>query len=81
MKKVASVSSKGQVVIPKSIRDLYSFGPKSKVVFELIGERVVLKPFDLTFSRSLKTKLTNFGVDLRFRKDWEEALKKKTKGW
>jgi len=40
----ASVSAKGQITIPKSIRRLMGLKAKDKVVFVPDGERIILQP-------------------------------------
>ena len=41
---LATVTSKGQITIPKEIRDLLNIRTNDKVDFVLDGERVVLAP-------------------------------------
>ncbi len=38
------VGEKGQVVLPKDIRDYIGIKPGSKVVFEVRGKEIVIKP-------------------------------------
>lgn len=80
MKKISTISSKGQVVIPKEIRDLFSFRTQTKVIFEINGEGVFLKPYQKSKS-TLDKKLANFSTDPDFRKSWERSLKKRTGSW
>jgi AbrB family looped-hinge helix DNA binding protein len=41
---LATVTSKGQVTIPKEIRDLLHIRSNDKVDFVLVGEKVLLSP-------------------------------------
>ena len=47
---LSTVTTKGQVTIPKSIRDALGIGPNDRVAFIREGERVPLQPL-----RTLKT--------------------------
>jgi AbrB family looped-hinge helix DNA binding protein len=40
----AKISSKGQLVLPKAIRDAYGLGAGSEVDIETAGDAIVLKP-------------------------------------
>ena len=40
----AKISSKGQLVLPKAVRDAYGLGPGSEVDIETTGDAIVLKP-------------------------------------
>lgn len=81
MKKEATISSKGQVVIPKEIRKFYSLNSGSRVVFESSGDKIEIKPLSTKPTSSLKKKLENFTAESNFRENWEKAAKKRTKGW
>ncbi|MEK6960881.1 MAG: AbrB/MazE/SpoVT family DNA-binding domain-containing protein [Nanoarchaeota archaeon] len=43
LKLVATVGDKGQVVIPKSVRDLMGISPRSEVFFSVDDDKVVLE--------------------------------------
>lgn len=73
MQKVSTIASKGQVVIPKSIRILYSLKTNTKVIFEPAGEKITLKLLKNNFI-GLNEKLANFEVDNNVKKDWEKSL-------
>jgi AbrB family looped-hinge helix DNA binding protein len=47
---LSTVTTKGQVTIPKPIRDALGIGPNDRVAFIREGERVLLQPL-----RTLKT--------------------------
>lgn len=40
----ARISSKGQLVLPKAVRDAHGLGPGSEVDVESVGDTIVLKP-------------------------------------
>jgi len=40
----ARISSKGQLVLPKAVRDAYRLGPGSEVEIESVGDTIVLRP-------------------------------------
>ena len=40
----ARISSKGQLVLPKSVRDAFDLGPGSEVEIESAGDSIVLRP-------------------------------------
>ena len=76
MQKVSTITSKGQVVIPKSIRSLYSLGPNTKVIFEPAGETITIKLLKNNFA-NLNKKLAAFAIDKNVRKDWGKSLNQK----
>jgi antitoxin PrlF len=62
---VTSLSTKGQIIIPKSIREALGLRPGVKIIVELEGDGVILRPvegiglLELTlevFNTSLETK-------------------------
>ena len=80
MENIATITSKGQVVIPKQIRTTYSLNPQTKIKFEGRDGFVVLKPIYTNHrSVSLNNKLSKFSIDQDFRKSWEKSLEKKLK--
>lgn len=80
---ITKVSSKGQITIPKEVRDKLNLGPGDKVLIELSAQGALLKPL-LKPSESMegigkrtKKKLGNLrAVELveRMRKEDEEEL-------
>jgi AbrB family looped-hinge helix DNA binding protein len=44
MKESTTITTKGQVTIPKDIREELKLKPGDKVIFEKEGNRVILKP-------------------------------------
>lgn len=82
MGKVATITSKGQVVIPKDIRVIYKLQPQTKIVFEPMGTMIALKPIvNKNSQSSLEGKLAEFAVDGTIRSEWEQTLKKKLGRW
>ena len=47
------ITTKGQIVIPKAIREKYKLKPGTKVFFEDTGAGVILKHIDAAFIKSL----------------------------
>ena len=43
------VSERGQVVIPKKIRDTVHIGKGDELEIEVVGEKIILKPLSLSF--------------------------------
>ncbi len=41
---IITVSSKGQLVIPKEIRDLLGIKPKQKVILKVVKDHAVIEP-------------------------------------
>ncbi len=59
MKSLVRISSKGQLVIPKAIRERLKLTPKKRVIVELRDDYAVIKPmpnFRKTLRGSLKGK-------------------------
>ena len=48
------LTTKGQIVIPKGLRDKYKLNPGTKVFFEETAEGIILKQMDAAFIRSAK---------------------------
>lgn len=40
----AKISSKGQLVLPKNVREAYGLGPGSEVEIESAGDTIILRP-------------------------------------
>ena len=58
------LSSKGQVTIPVEIRERLGLEPGDVVVYELEGERAILRraePFDIAFHAALSQTLEEWG--------------------
>lgn len=60
---VSRLSSKGQVTIPKKVRDLLGAEPGDTIAYEIQGNLVRLRrvdPFDADFHRALSDTLTEW---------------------
>jgi AbrB family looped-hinge helix DNA binding protein len=73
------ITSKGQIVIPKYIRDKYKLNPGVKMVFEETEQGILLRPADKTYLRSLmgilkKDKQSVWDWKTELRKEEEAAL-------
>ena len=74
---ISTVTSKGQITIPKAIRDSMKLGPKDKVDFILDGDRVILYPVKTLkdFRGCIKTKTPSNLTEER--KKFRKAIKAK----
>ena len=76
----SKVSTKGQVVIPKEFRDIFSMKPGSRVMIEAIEEGVLIMPLPrrpLKMMRGLfKGKFRKSSVELirELREEWDKKL-------
>ncbi len=57
----STLTSKGQILIPKRIRLIYSFIPGDKVIFMESSEGVLIRPMNKTFFKSFKGILKSTG--------------------
>ena len=60
---VGKLSSKGQVTIPKKVRDVLGAEPGDTIAYEIQGDLVRLRrvdPFDADFHRALSETLTEW---------------------
>lgn len=64
--KSATITSKGQIAIPKDIRDLEGFEEGSKVVILAFEDRIELRPF----GQINKKLFTAFASEKSLAKDW-----------
>lgn len=65
---VTSLSTKGQIIIPKRIREALGLRPGAKIIVELEGNKVILKPVQGDIAQRLYGKYR----DLDLLKDLEE---------
>jgi AbrB family looped-hinge helix DNA binding protein len=75
------LSSKGQVILPKSVRSAHNWGPGVEFAVEDIGEGVVLRPLKPFPATQVKDVLGCAGYrgPARSLKDMEEAIAKGAK--
>lgn len=78
MLNTSTISTKGQVTIPKPIRDHFDLGESDKLVFAVVGDNLIVKPIKhdfLEFGASVKpvSKPEDFG------KIRQKVMKKVTK--
>ena len=60
---VSRLSSKGQVTIPKKVRDVLGAEPGDTIAYEIMGDSIRLRridPFDADFHRALSKTLTEW---------------------
>jgi len=81
MKYIATISSKGQVVIPKKIRELFLLEKNSKIFFEKDMDKITLRPAKPAYSKKLENALKNFTLDDGIRDEWESNTKKRIGNW
>lgn len=82
MSNQSTITTKGQVVIPKNIRDIYGLSPQTKIIFEPMGAMIALKPvIAKNTNNSLEDKLAHFEGGAAIRSEWEKSLKHKLKKW
>ena len=76
MQSIVSITSQGQVTIPKEMRKLFGLKGSSKAIARLVGETIVIEPkvdfFDLAGSLRSKVKLS----DVKLRKAREKFSEK-----
>ncbi|HUU32574.1 MAG TPA: AbrB/MazE/SpoVT family DNA-binding domain-containing protein [Vicinamibacterales bacterium] len=62
--RISRVSSKGQVTLPKQVRDAIGVGPGDAVAYDVVKGVVTLRrlePIDLAFHAALESTLTEWG--------------------
>jgi len=57
-----SMSTKGQIVIPKKIREVLGLRPGAKFIIELEGDRVILRPVKENIVNRLYGKYKGLGL-------------------
>jgi antitoxin PrlF len=74
---ISTITSKGQITIPKAIRESMNLNPKDKVDFILDGDRVILHPVKpiQDFRGCIETKGASSLAEER--KKFREAIKAK----
>ena len=81
---VTSVSSKGQVVLPKSVREVMALNPGSKLIVISDGSNIFLKPIstpDLSEFDSLMEESKNWAKSVGMKKsEIGDAIKAVRKG-
>lgn len=70
------LTSKGQLLIPKRIRNKYGMKPGVKVVFEETAEGIVLKPMNENYFKSFRGILKSTGNLKEEMKEMKEDEKK-----
>lgn len=77
MKNTSTITKKGQITIPKDIRDDLSLSPSQKVTFYKDGDRIIVVPVTpiSELAGSLKNKSKNATKDLKeIRKKVQEDI-------
>src|ERR1044071_650498 len=66
------ITTKGQIVIPKAIREKYKLKPGTKVFFEDTDAGVILKHIDAAFIKSLRGMIPKKKGEKRMKDWWKE---------
>lgn len=76
---ISTITSKGQITIPKAIRESMNLNPKDKIDFILEGDRVILYPIKTLqdFRGCIETK--GISTLAEERKKFRKAIQAKTK--
>lgn len=69
------IGAKGQVVIPKDMRDELGLQPGAEVDFELDGETVRIVPAGSTATRGLRNRYASSGMAARLIADRKRELR------
>lgn len=70
----ATLTTKGQIVIPKAIRDRYKLSPGTKLIFKETETGIMLQPIDTAYIKSLRGIARS--SDPRSMKTWWKEYKK-----
>ena len=78
----SGLTTKGQLLIPKQLRDKYGFKPGVKIVFEETVDGVLIKPMNEQYFKSFAgiLKRGNLAIDMKKIKEEEKALEEKNCG-
>ena len=71
---VGKMSKKGQIVIPKEIREKFGIKPGDAVIFRIQGNKVIIEKIQEKMSEILKnSKLIEYSLDFqkKLRDEWE----------
>lgn len=77
MTQMATISSKGQLVIPAELRKKYRLKAGSRVAFDDIGGEIRIKPNPYDALLALRGKFAQFPLEqdlLEERRKWDERL-------
>lgn len=69
------LTSKGQLLIPKRLRDKYGIAPGIKVVFEETPDGVLVKPMNENYIKEIVKKVGSFFPDKEEYQKWKEEEK------
>ncbi|MCS4542328.1 MAG: AbrB/MazE/SpoVT family DNA-binding domain-containing protein [Euryarchaeota archaeon] len=79
-KYVVKVTSKGQLTLPKTLRETFAIGKGSKVILELRKEEIALKPRRVSIVEKLKglgkPSKSSLEWHKEFEKEWERRLRR-----
>ncbi len=75
---LSTITTKGQVTIPKALRERFSIGPKDKVDFTADGDRIILRP--VRTLRDLRGCIPGHGKPEEERNTAKKAVAKRVMG-
>ncbi len=78
---IREVYKKGQIVIPKNIREMFGIKPKTKMVFEVEDDKIILRKVGSViddFQRIAESGLSISKIDVD--KEYEEQIRDRIKG-
>ncbi|OIN96029.1 hypothetical protein AUJ66_07500 [Candidatus Desantisbacteria bacterium CG1_02_38_46] len=75
----ATITSKGQVTIPKSVREILELKPHDRVVFIPYGDHVIIRPLKGTIL-DIRGSVKHEGGLINFKKMREEMKEEVAKG-
>jgi AbrB family looped-hinge helix DNA binding protein len=71
----ATVSTKGQVIIPAELRDEMGIGPGSKVVFQKVGSKLEMEPLAEIRAREKEAFLAELAeIGAKIAAEWNSPL-------
>ena len=77
--KIATISSKGQITLPRSLLRELDIKPKQKVFVQGTNGSLVIKPMKKSIAEELAGSLTKYVHTSKLGKSWEEIIEETKK--